>query len=111
MTKPEPKQKLLGLFELDENGNVLYSSVESASGSMYREPTFDGSNFFTEVAGFTNSRDFQRRFELFRLGETQAHSFDFTCEYADGPAPVKVLMARLFKDPPNRSFLVHLRKV
>ena len=34
--------KLLGLFELDDEGKVLYCSLESPEGSMKREAAFEG---------------------------------------------------------------------
>ena len=108
--KQETEQKLMGIFELDEEGTILYSSIESISGYMYREPGYDGANFFSEVASFMNKDEFQRRFDLFRLDETRACSFGFTCEYPDGPFSVKVVMARLLMDRNHASFLVHLRR-
>ncbi len=110
VAKEQGEEKLMGLFELDEEGTVLYSSLESSSGCMYREPRLDGANFFTEIACFKNKDDFQRRFDLFRFAETRACSFGFTCEYADGPFSIKVVMARLLLDRTHSSFLVHLRK-
>ena len=103
------EQTLLGLFEVDENGSVLYSSIES-NGSTHHEPDINGRNFFTQVAPFSNASDFERRFELFTLSETQSHSFGFTCQYGDGPVLIKVLMARLNKSPTSCSSLIHLRK-
>jgi hypothetical protein len=100
----------MGLFELDEEGTVLYSSIESIGGYLYREPKLDGANFFDEIVPFINKGDFQRRFDLFRLAETRACTFGFNCEYPDGPFSVKVVMARLSVDRNRCSFLVHLRK-
>ena len=108
--KRQTEQKLMGLFELDDEGTVLYSSLESSTGYMYREPRLDGANFFTEIASFINKEDFHRRFDLFRLADTRACSFGFTCEYPDGPFSVKVVMARLILDRTHSSFLIHLRK-
>src|SRR5215510_9145593 len=108
--KRQTEQRLMGLFELDEEGTVLYSSIESTSGYMYREPRLDGANFFTEIASFNNKDDFHRRFDIFRLADNRACTFGFTCEYPDGEFAVKVVMARLFLDQNHSSFLVHLRK-
>jgi len=102
--------RLLGLFELDETGKVLYSSFQSAEGSMFRQSRFDGVDFFREIASFSNVRDFQRRFEFFRLAEARSSSFNFTCQYPDGEHVVKIVMARLMTETGPTSFLVHFRK-
>ena len=110
MTMPVPKlEKVLGLFELDENGNILYSSIESGNGSSSLETIIKGRNFFAEIAGFMNIEQFRRVFNGFRSCDSQASGFDFTCDYSDGPTHVRVLLARSQRDSHN-SFLVHLRK-
>jgi photoactive yellow protein len=104
-------QELLGLFELDTTGNVLYSSIEGANGALLAEANITGRNFFGEVAPFTNVEEFHRRFDLFRLGDMQATSFDFDCNYGERSVRVKVLMARLRAQADrDQSLLVHLRR-
>jgi hypothetical protein len=103
------KPKLLGLFELDANGKILYSSVEADDGTLTRDSSLDGTNFFTDLAQFTNTTDFQRRFDFFRLAEMRSLAFPFDCQYADGPFPVKVLMARLLAET-EYSFLLHMQR-
>ena len=103
------QHKLLGLFELDENGNILYSSVEAEDGRLARDSSLDGTNFFTELAPFENALDFQRRFDFFRFADMRALTFAFNCQYADGPLLVKVVMARLLTGP-DYSFLVYLQR-
>ena len=95
-------RRLQGLFELDDEGLVLYSTLKAQG------ITAKGRNFFTDVADFANASDLQRRFDLFRFANTPAQSFQFTCNYSDGPTQVKVLMARLLKDA-SRTFLLDLR--
>jgi len=104
------EEKLLGLFELSHEGRVLYSSFESPQGEMSRQFTYDGSDFFKEIAHFQNVDDFHRRFELFRGAESRSTSFSFTCQYPDGPHNVKVVMARLMMDSGSDSFLVHFKR-
>jgi len=104
-------QRALGLFELDEAGNVLYSSFDATDKSLSYEEDLKGTNFFTGVIRFANAAALQRRFELFRLTGTQAQSFDFVCDYSDGKLEVRVLLARIFKNATNCSFLLHLRQL
>jgi len=99
--------RLLGLFELDENGKVLYTDVSDSitDGS----PSLRGADFFKEIAEFVNAKDLEQRFDTFLLMQSPACSFDFTCEYHDGPTVVRVLMARLQKETCDYSFLIHIR--
>ena len=103
-------ERLLGLFELDDEGKLLYCSFESAEGSMKRDATLEGANFFTSVVGFSNVDDFQRRFEIFRVGDTRSNSFQLNCMYPEGAQLVRVVMARLTADSVPTSYLVHFRR-
>ena len=105
------RQELLGFFELDETGTVLYSNVEGANGSLSQE--MKGRNFFKEVIDFTNAEELRRRFETFKCESITASTFDFVCHYANAGVPVRVLLARLNKrSEPSRanSVLVHIRR-
>jgi hypothetical protein len=95
-------ERLEGLFELDDHGLILYSNLKTAGVNA------KGRNFFTDVADFGNAADLRRRFDLFRVANTPAQSFQFTCNYSDGPMQVKILLARLLKDA-SRTFLLDLR--
>jgi hypothetical protein len=103
------KSRILGLFELDENGKVIFASLEVPNGKISGATVAKGADFFAEVSRFANAPELQRRFEMFREMQRQAQSFDFTCDYDDGPAEVKVIMARLDKNCGPPSFLVHVR--
>ena len=107
---------LLGMFELDSAGTVLYSRPESggaAATTAAPRPDLTGRNLFEEAAHFSNASELRRRVNLFRLSGAQADSFDFTCEYEDGPVPVRVLLARI-RERSNydttKSVLVHVRR-
>ena len=102
--------KLLGLFELSEDGKILYSSLEAVEGELTRHSELDGFDFFADVACFANVEDFERRFEVFRLTEDRSRSFQFTCHYADGSYDIRVVMARLMPRSGPDSFLVHLKR-
>jgi hypothetical protein len=111
MSTPVQRQELLGFFELDETGTVLYSNVAKANGLLFQE--LKGRNFFKEVIDFTNGEELRRRFENFKCESITASTFDFVCHYADAGVPVRVLLARLNKrsEPGGaNSVLVHIRK-
>ena len=107
--------KFYGLMELDPAGTVLYSRVEpdGAGGAAAAAQDVTGRNFYTEVAPFANVAEFRRQLDVFSRGEQPASSIDFTCEYEDGPLPVRVLFARIRERAggnATKSILVHIRK-
>src|SRR5829696_1306547 len=64
--------ELLGLFELDESGTILYSRVESspALGETFSDPT--GKNFFKEIAMFADADAMRKKLSGFRSGTSVA---------------------------------------
>ena len=105
LTAPE----LLGLFELDDDGKVLYYRMDSAGTS----PDMTGHNFYDEVAPFENIEEFRQCVTDFTQGAKAADSFDFNCHYDGSDHPVRVLLARI-SERVNRhntkSVLVHIRR-
>jgi hypothetical protein len=103
---------LLGLFELDEAGRLLYSSLETPEG-LIRAHEYDGFNFFTEIcplsSSLTNADAFHRRFDLFRAAEVPLRTFNFTFDCLEGPKEVKVLLAQVQKGSGHKAFLLYLR--
>ena len=101
-------QQLLGLFELDALGKVLYYRMDAAGTS----PDMTGHNFYDEVAPFQNVEEFRQCVTEFTQGEKAADSFDFDCNYGGSDHPIRVLLARI-RERVNRhhtkSILVHIR--
>jgi hypothetical protein len=108
-----PARKLYGLVEIDDAGTVLYTRFEDEAVASFAAQDFTGRNFYTEVAPFRNVAEFRERLDTFVRGSVEAHSMDFTCDYADGPLPVRVVLARirerLARDV-TKSILVHIRR-
>jgi hypothetical protein len=101
---------LLGLYELDAAGTILYSSFKSENGGDRRIRDLDGVDFFSKVTQFNNVADFHRRFDTFRVASVPTETFDFTCEYPNERQMIRVLMARLSKDKVTDSFLIYIRR-
>ena len=102
-------QELLGLFELDALGKVLYYRMDSAGTS----PDMTGHNFYEEVAPFDNVEEFRQCVIDFTLGAKAADSFDFDCQYGGSDLPVRVLLARIcerLNRNITKSVLVHIRQ-
>lgn len=91
-------QELLGLFELDGAGTVLYYRMDSAGTS----PDMTGHNFYDEVAPFDNVEEFRQCVTDFTRGAKAADSFHFDCHYNGSDHPVRVLLARI-REQVNRS--------
>jgi|SRR5215213_10003218 len=104
-------QQLLGLFELDEAGKVLYYRME-ASEERGTPLDMTGLNFYDEVAPFENVEEFRSCVTEFTSGAKAADSFDFDCHYQDSAHPVRVLLARICQRMNRnitKSVLVHIR--
>ena len=98
--------RILGLFELDQNGRILFAYVETC-----RSPTLfeNGTDFFAERAHFLNSRELKECFELFQKKQRQVQSFPFIWQYDDGPIEVIVILAQLDRNGQTPSILMHVR--
>jgi len=106
-------QELLGLFELDAAGKVLYYRMDSAGEPSGTSPNIVGRNFYNEVAGFENVEEFRRCVTEFTLSDTAADSFDFECRYGDFAQRIKVLLARICESVNRnntKSVLVYLKR-
>lgn len=102
-------QQLLGLFELDALGKVLYYRTDSSDTA----PDMTGHNFYDELAPFENVEDFRRCVTDFTRSEKAADSFDFNCHYRGSDHPVRVLLARICERVNlnhTKSVLVHIRR-
>ena len=116
MVTPErvSAHKLFGLVELDAAGTVLYTRFEDGGDGAANPPDFTGRNFYTEVAPFRNVGELRRQLDSFSKGTQPAFSMDFTCDYEDGPLPVRILLARIRERSERdvtKSVLVHIRRV
>ena len=106
-------QELLGLFELDGTGKVLYYRKDSDEERGVASLDMAGHNFYDEVAPFENVEEFRRFVTEFIRGPKAADSFDFDCHYEDSDHPVRVLLARICERVnrnETKSILVHIRR-
>lgn len=107
-------QELLGLFELDDAGKVLYYrndvGGETNGGTL---PDIVGHNFYNDVAPFENVEEFRRCVTEFTRSATAADSFNFECRYGSSAHSVKVLLARICESvnrDKTKSILVYLKR-
>ncbi len=81
------QEESLGIFELDNDGTVIYSSFEESNSWVGAEKDIKGRDFFNEVLAFTNVAELQRRLEAFKAEEIPARSFDFVCHFHQQSVP------------------------
>ena len=106
-------EELMGLFELDGSGTVLYHRSDPDGERRGTAPDMAGHNFYDEVAPFQNVEDFRRCVTEFTTGVKAVDSFDFDCRYEGADHPIRVLLARIFEqvDQSNtKSVLMHIRR-
>jgi hypothetical protein len=106
-------QELLGLFELDDAGKVLYYRKDLAGEPGGASMDIVGHNFYNDVANFENVEEFRRFVTEFTRSATAADSFDFECRYDGSAHRVKVLLARICESVNRnntKSVLVYLKR-
>lgn len=106
-------QELLGLFELDAAGKVLYYRLDQSGEPGRRSLDMEGHNFYDEVAPFENVEEFRRCVAEFTRGAKAVDSFNFDCRYKGSDHPVRVLLARIcerMNRNSTKSILVHFRQ-
>src|ERR1051326_1488406 len=106
-------QELLGLFELDDAGKVLYYRNDSAGEPSGTSPDILGHKFYNEVAGFENVEEFRRCVTEFTRSAAAADTFEFECRYGSTAPGVKGLLARICESVNRnntKSVLVYLKR-
>ncbi|HKG58454.1 MAG TPA: hypothetical protein VKB05_01655 [Pyrinomonadaceae bacterium] len=110
---PITAQEVVGLFELDQTGKVLYYRMDLDGEPSGTSPDIVGHNFYNEVAHFENVDEFRRCVTEFISSATAADSFDFECRYGSFGHRVKVLLARICESvnrENTKSVLVYLKR-
>src|SRR4051794_41225018 len=96
-------QELLGLFELDDAGKVLYYRMDSDGMQGGTSSDIAGQNFYDEIAPFDNVEEFRRCVTEFTRGAKAADSFNFDCRYGGSAHQLKLTLARLSpSEHPNK---------
>ncbi len=98
-----------GLFELNNDGTVLYSRFRQNNQLLNMNAEMVGHNFFEEVAGFENVRELRRIFNNFVKSNKFTDNFIFDCQFPDEIVRVRVMMVRAFENNyPNPADIVIL---
>ena len=83
-----------GLFELSDEGTVLYSRALDRDAAYRPARDLVGRDFFREVAKFANTEDLRRHFKSFLVSARPADSFGFECLYQERSVKTKITMTR-----------------
>ena len=93
-----------GLFELNNEGVVLYSRFRQNNQLLNADNNLVGHNFFDEIAVFENARDLRRIFNNFVKSNKFTDNFVFNCRFSEQTVRVRVMMVRAFENKyPNPS--------
>ena len=96
-----------GLFELNNDGTVLYSRLRQDNRLLNADTEIIGHNFFEEIAGFENVRDLRRIFNNFLKSNKFTDNFIFDCRFPNEVVRVRVMMVRAFENSyPNPADIV-----
>ena len=96
-----------GLFELNNDGTVLYSRLRQNNRLLNASQEMVGHNFFEEIAGFENVRDLRRIFNNFVKSNKFTDNFIFDCQFTEEIVRVRVMMVRAFENSyPNPADIV-----
>lgn len=98
-----------GLFELSNDGIVLYSRFRRDNQLLNADADLVGHNFFEEIAVFENAGDLHRIFTNFIKSNKFTDNFVFDCRFAEETVRVRVMMVRAFENKyPDPSDIVIL---
>ena len=87
-----------GLFELKNDGTVLYSRFRQDSRLINTDPEMIGQNFFEEIAGFENVKALRQIFNNFVKSRQFTHNFVFDCRLGEQTVPVRVMMVHAYEN-------------
>lgn len=110
---PHMQNTLFGLFELSEDGTILYSRLSSDGHSCGIKQSLIGRDFFDEIYHFQNAEDIRKHFSAFLKSNNSSENFTLLCNFGEGLQPIKVMFVRISENTFNKqskSIIVEIRK-
>ena len=105
---PPALPKVLWVFELEDDGTVIYSRPHLFDAI----DELEGHNFFDKGLGFEDITKCRHHFQSFIKSNKAAASFVWRCSSSAGSVDTKVLMTRAFQTgsyPPTGVVLMEIR--
>lgn len=93
----EPSVEPFGLYELSNDGTILYSRARAGYGLYEAESTVVGKDFFRDIFPCQNIGDLRRHFHRFIAGDQPVNTFVFECLFGEEVVRAKVFMTRAFE--------------
>ena len=94
----KPKPELYGVFEISDDGTILYSRQKSAGSDKFsfeKMPQIIGRNYYDEIAPFENKEEFRQRVSKFIKSDFPSKNFIFDCRINGHNFPVKIMLVRV----------------
>lgn len=111
LTEIEPR--VFGLFELNDEGTILYSRSDSGASSNEALRQLTGRNFFDEAAPFENTDEFRHYVNRFIRSNDPSEIFNFNCRIKNQDIPAKIKLVRIIErssDERARTTIVDIRR-
>ena len=105
---------VFGLYELSDDGTVLYSRARTEGNLTEPAREIIGQDFFHDIARFQNMNDLRSHFRRFITGSQPADTFLFDCLYDSEVVRTKVFLTRAYEvdtDHAGGIVIMDIRKV
>src|SRR4030095_3523312 len=86
--------EVFGLYELANDGTVLYSRPRASDGLREAEQQIVGQDFFRDIFPCQNIEDLRRHFRRFIREDRPVDTFVFECLFGQETVRAKVFMTR-----------------
>lgn len=107
-----PLEQVYWLFELEDDGTVIYSRPAVLKAEGTRTVAMEGQNFFEEPLGFEDIARYRQNFQSFIKSNRAAATFTWRCSAAGGSRDARVQMTRAYQTgtfPPTGVVMVEIR--
>ena len=95
-TEENVNSHVFGLYELSDDGTILYSRSRTENGLRQPSTEFIGRDFFRDIARFENTEDLRGHFRRFITGDRPVDNFDFVCVEGSEAIRTKVFLTRAY---------------
>ena len=89
--------EVFGLYELADDGTILYSRPRGNDGLHQPKPEVVGQDFFRDIVGCQNKEDLRRHFRQFIRGDRSVDAFLFDCLFESQVIRTKIFMTRAYE--------------
>jgi hypothetical protein len=88
---------VFGLYELSNDGTVLYTRPRTVDGLSAPEQAVVGRDFFRDVFGCENIDALRQHFRKFIMGDESVDTFTFDCMFEQKSIRANIFMTRAYE--------------